>query len=79
MVKKSKKFGVVSGWIDVPMQVCFRESKMEIISRNGERRVLDVTTPFFRLPDGTEFSGRRASAELREKIARAGKAKGSVR
>lgn len=79
MARKSQKYGIVSGWMEVPLEVCFRESTMEVLFRNGERRKLNVVTPFFRLPDGTEFSGRRVSSDLRARIAKASKPKAIVK
>jgi hypothetical protein len=65
-------------WLDVRLKVCFEEAEMQVLVRNGgekphlEKRV--VVTPVFLLPDGAEFTGRRASQELRERIeASAGK------
>jgi hypothetical protein len=63
-------------WIDVPMRVCFEESEMEVLLRTGERQTRVMVTPIFRLPDGTEFTGRRIGPELRQQIAKAGKLKG---
>lgn len=71
-------------WIDVQLQVCFEEAEMELLVRGGysgksgtRREKVNVTTPVFRLPDGTEFSGRRLGGDLRERIVRAGKPKGA--
>ncbi len=64
-------------WIDVPLQVAFEETEMQVTLRGGiglETRL--IATPVFRLPDGTEFTGRRIGPELRTKIARACKPKG---
>lgn len=64
-----------SGWIEVPLRVCFEESEMEVLLRSGERQRRPIVTPIFLLPDGTEFTGRRASEDLRKRIAMAGKLK----
>lgn len=58
-------------WFSVPLKVCFEESEMEVMVRgNGmQRRV--VLTPIFMLPDGTQFTGRRASPELVDSIYKA--------
>jgi len=65
-------------WISVPMQVCFEESEMEVLVRDGRsrrdetrRETREILMPVFRLPDGTEFTGRRAGEALRAKIIRA--------
>lgn len=67
-----------TAWIEVPLRVCFEESEMEVIlrdvRRSRQKRVM--VTPIFRLPDGTEFTGRRIGPELRQQIAKAGKLKG---
>lgn len=65
-----------TGWIEVPLKVCFEESEMEVFLRTGERQKRVMVTPIFRLPDGTEFTGRRVGPELRQQIAKAGKLKG---
>lgn len=64
-----------SGWIEVPLKVCFEETEMEVLFR-GERRKRAVVTPIFRLADGTEFTGRRIGPQLRKQLACAGKLKG---
>jgi len=63
-------------WITVQMQVAFEESEMEVLvrdSRIGEarREKREILMPVFRLPDGTEFNGRRAGEMLRARIIRA--------
>lgn len=63
-------------WIDIELQVAFEEAEMELFRRNGRHEKVTVVTPFFRLPDGTEFSGRRLDADLRKRIIQAGRQKG---
>jgi len=65
-----------SAWIDVPLRVCFEESEMEVLLRTGESEKRVMVTPIFRLPDGTEFTGRRIGPELRTQISKSGKLKG---
>jgi hypothetical protein len=59
------------------MQVCFEESEMEVLVRDGcaeaRRETREILTPVFRLSDGTEFTGRRAGETLRARIIRAAK------
>jgi len=64
-----------SGWLDVSMRICFEESEMEVLLRSGKRQKRPIVTPIFLLPDGTEFTGRRASEDLRKRIAATGKPK----
>lgn len=54
------------------MRVCFEESTMQVLSRGGMQK-RSIITPIFRLPDGTEFTGRRASPVLRTRITKAGR------
>lgn len=63
-------------WVDLGLQVCFEETEMTVLLRDGKRQTRPVSTPVFRLSDGTEFTGRRASDELRARIFQAAKAKG---
>lgn len=58
-------------WIDVSLQVSFEETQMELLLRNGKRERRDAVVPVFRLPDGTEFTGRRLGENLRARIIRA--------
>lgn len=48
---------------------------MEVVLRDGsgKRQKRVMTTPIFRLPDGTEFTGRRIGLELRTQISKSGK------
>jgi hypothetical protein len=65
-------------WVEVPIQVCFEDSEMQVRRRSGDFERVEIVTPVFRLPDGTEFSGRRAGPELRARIFKAAKPKGIV-
>lgn len=58
------------------MQVAFEEREMEVMLRNGERQKRYISTPVFRLSDGTEFTGRFSTPELRTRIFRAANPKG---
>lgn len=58
-------------WIKVEVQVCFEDTTMEVLVRNRVRETREIMTPVFRLPDGTEFTGRRMSDDLRVRILKA--------
>lgn len=74
-----KRFGKHrSPWIEVCLEVAFEETLMEVLSK-GKTQSRRVVTPVFRLPNGTEFTGRRVGSDLRRMITRAAKLKGIVR
>jgi len=57
-----------SPWAPVPIEVSFESGAMEVTLRDGKRQVRKIVTPIFRLPDGTEFTGRRIGPPLRRKL-----------
>ena len=61
-----------SPWAPVPIEVSFESGAMEVTLRDGTRQKRKTVTPVFLLPDGTEFTGRRASGALRRKLVAAG-------
>ena len=64
-------------WVEVTLKVSFEEREMEVLLRNGVRERRPIVTPIFRLPDGTEFTGRRVGGDLRQRIFKAAKPQGS--
>lgn len=75
-----KRFGKSrTPWFPVCLEVAFEETIMEVLTRNKGPQRRRIVTPVFRLANGTEFTGRRLSSDLRAMITRAGKQKGNVR
>lgn len=57
-----------SDWYSPSLDVCFETKALRVLLRNGKAQTRMMVTPVFRLPDGTEFTGRRVSPELRRKL-----------